>query len=76
MKEVILIWYIFICFYYSFCFARLSFLIGKQKSPEELEFVDKGKVIFRMTHWDFLAFSIFLLLDGFGGIVKVVESFR
>ena len=53
MKEVILILYIFICFYYSFCFARVSFLIGKQKSPEELEFVDKGKIIFRITHWDF-----------------------
>ena len=44
MKEVILIWYIFICFYYSFCFARVSFLIGKQESPEELEFVDKAWV--------------------------------
>ena len=76
MKEAILIWYIFICFYYSFCFARVSFLIGKQKSPEELEFVDKGKVIFRITHWDLFAFSIFFLLVGLGGIVKVVGSFR
>lgn len=76
MKEVILIWYIFICFYYSFCFARVSFLIGKQESPEELEFVDKGKVIFRITHWDLFAFSIFFLLVGLGEIVKVVGSFR
>ncbi|MDU4437328.1 MAG: hypothetical protein E7I68_02220 [Neisseria sp.] len=76
MKEVILIWYIFICFYYSFCFARVSFLIGKQESLEELEFVDKGKVIFRITHWDLFAFSIFFLLVGLGEIVKVVGSFR
>lgn len=76
MKEVILIWYIFICFYYSFCFARVSFLIGKQESPEELAFVDKGKVIFRITHWDLFAFSIFFLLVGLGEIVKVVGSFR
>lgn len=75
MKEAILIWYIFLCFYYSFCFARVSFLIGKQKFPEELEFVDKGKVIFRMTHWDFFAFSIFFLLVGLGEIVKLVGEF-
>lgn len=75
MKEVILILYIFICFYYYFCFARVSFLIGKQKSPEELEFVDKGKVIFRITHWDFFAFSIFSLLVGLGEIVKLVGEF-
>lgn len=75
MKEVILIGYIFICFYYSFCFAKLSFLIGKQKSPEELEFVDKGKVIFRITHWDFFVFSIFFLLVGLGEIVKLVGEF-
>lgn len=75
MKEAILIWYIFICFYYSFCFARVSFLIGKQKSPEELEFVDKGKVIFRITHCDFFAFSIFFLLAGLGEIVKLAGKF-
>lgn len=75
MKEAILIWYIFICFYYSFCFARVSFLIGKQKSPEELEFMDKGKVIFRITHWDLFAFSIFFLLVGLGEIVKLAGNF-
>ncbi len=76
MKEAILIWYIFLCFYYSFCFARVSFLIGKQKFPEELEFVDKGKVIFRMTHWDFFALGIFFLLVGLGEFVKLAGSFR
>lgn len=75
MKEVISIGYIFICFYYSFCFARVSFLIGKQESPEELEFVDKGKVIFRMTHQDFFVLSILCLLFGFSAIFKVIGKF-
>lgn len=74
MKEAILIWYIFICFYYSFCFARVSFLIVKQKSPE-LKFVDKGRVIFRMTHRDFFVLSILCLLVGFSAIFKVIGKF-
>lgn len=75
MKEVISICYIFVCFYYSFYFDRLSFLIGKQESPEELEFVDKGKVIFRMTHWDFFFFSIFFLLVGFRELIELIRNF-
>lgn len=75
MKEVISILYIFLCFYFSFCFARVSFLIGKQESPEYVEFVDKEKVIFRMKHWDFFALSIFFLHVGLGEIFKLIEKF-
>lgn len=76
MKELISICYIFMCFYFSFCFARVSFLVGKKKYPEELEFVDKGKVFFRMTHWDFFALSIFLLQAGLGEIFKLIGAFK
>lgn len=76
MKEVISIGCIFICFYYSFCFARVSFLVGKKDLPEELEFVNKGKVIFRMTHWDFFTISIFLLTFGLGEIFKLIGTFK
>lgn len=75
MKEVISICYMIMCFYYSFCLARVSFILGKQEFPEYVEFLDKGKVIFRMTHWDSFALSIIFLLAGLGEIVNLIGKF-